>query len=214
MRSTHGRFTPFAIVAMAAVFLACEESPTALDSQDQALAEAQLSDHAGNPVVLRASGSGHAQATRTVGWRTFSFTASQRDDGKVTGRAQYNNRGEGVIQHGNAVCMRDLGKTVPAVDGWIVLGFEGTQRIGPAPLPLPPGVTLPPADVDGVYGFVIVVRDNGQGAAAAPDQITGAVLTSMPAVRGICGGLLDAQAPVLLPPLVTNIEAGNIQVSR
>lgn len=218
MTSAFGRFTSFAMVAMTAVFLACEESPTALDSQALSAESAQLSSHAGNPVVLGASGSGHAQATRTVGWRTFSFTASQRADGTtVTGHAQFNNRGEGVIQHGNAICMRDLGKTVPAVDGWIILGFEGTQRIGPAPLPLPPGITLPPADLDGVYGFVTVVRDNGEGAAAAADQITGAVLTSMPAVLGICGGLLDAQAPVLLNPaagLVSDIEAGNIQVNR
>lgn len=208
------RFLSLFLLPAALVVVGCSEqnSPTALDEAGSIGSVPGGTANAANPVVLRASGSGHAQATLTVGWRTFSFTATQRADATVNGHAQYNNRGEGIIQHGKAVCMRDLGAATgePLLDGMIVLGFEGTQRIGPDPLPNPLG--LPPPDLDGVYGFFIVVRDNGEGAAAAPDQITGSLLTTLPTVMGVCAGALDNLPPAVVLSFFTDIQAGNIEV--
>lgn len=216
MRSTFGRFTSLAVVATTALFVACDESPTSLDSRDQALSAPALAAGGANPVVLSVTGSGQTTAIGTlppyVGiaeWRTFSLTVHQRADGSVQGHAQLNNRSNGgTIMHGNAVCIHETG-----YEGWVAVGFEVTKRISEfSPMP-PPGTPFDPPVVGVDHGFVLIVQDNGEGAAAAADQLTGAANTTMDWVGLTCSGALDGAIPGLAAAFGVPVEAGNIQVS-
>ncbi len=223
MRRTFGRFTSLAVVAITAVFLGCEESPTSLDSEESI----QLSSHAGNPVVLSARGSGHSTGpnigAREVGWRTFSFNAVQRLDGTTTGNLKYDTHGEGFEgvthrQHGRVICMN----TIASPNGVIVIvGAESTQR---SPDDNPTNILgLPPTQTDN-HGMFFAVRDNGEGAnATSPDEFTGVVHTvlegnlgfgpvqvirficSNPAALGLTASLAES--------FFNDVEAGNIQVT-
>ncbi len=163
-----------------------------------------------NPVVLRASGSGHVTTplplgASEVGWRTMSFTATQRLDGSVQGHAQYNQRTQGgIIQHGDAICMADAG------DGWVILGFESTKRI--SEVFSSPVLGLPAATPDN-HAFFFAVQDNGEGAGAPDDRMTGAVHTLVPVVRAICNNPAGfGFVPAVANAFSLGIEAGNIQV--
>jgi hypothetical protein len=221
MRLTFGRFTPFAIAALAAVFVACDESPTALDSQDQALTAPALAAGGANPVVRSARGSAHLQTQdspnfREPGWRVFTFNAIQRQDGTVTGNMKYDvhDQGDPAVTHrvkGKVFCMADLGNDM------IAIGAEGTQR---TPYDQPPVFApfgtplLPPAVLPDDWGIFFVVRDNGEGASASgPDQITGVVQTDLANVYGVC--LLGENHPLapLAAGFLNDVEAGDIQVS-
>ena len=58
-----------------------------------------------NPVVASATGSGHM--VRPDGtFRSFSFAASKRADGTVTGQVQLNSRGFDVFVHIDVDCLR------------------------------------------------------------------------------------------------------------
>jgi len=229
MRSTFGRFTSLAVVATTAIFVACDESPTSLESQDQTLATPELAAHAGNPVVLSARGSGHSEGpnigAREVGWRTFSFNAVQRLDGTTTGNMRYNTHGEGFEgvthrQHGRVICMT----TIPSPNGDIILvGLEGTQR---SPDDNPPNILgLPQTDRPDNHGMFFVVRDNGEGpGATGPDEFTGVVNTvlegnlgfgQIEVIRFICANPLALGFNAELAEAFFNdVEAGNIQVSN
>jgi hypothetical protein len=64
------------------------------------------------------------------------------------------------------------------------------------------------------HGFVLIVQDNGEGAAAAADRLTGAANTTMLWVNLTCAGALDAAVPALAALFGVPVEAGNIQVRR
>lgn len=213
------RFLSLLLLPATLVAVGCSEQNSPMDpGAASALtdgARAELMANAGGPVVLSVTGSGQTTAVGTFGeyagiegWRTFSLNALQRADGSVSGHAQYNNRTNGgSIQHGNAVCIRETG-----YQGWVLVGFEATQRIAEFD-PLPPPPFAPP--VVGVdHGFVLMVQDNGEGAAAVADQITGAANTTMLWVNLACAGALDAAIPNLAAAFGVPVEAGNIQVNR
>jgi hypothetical protein len=220
MRRTLGRSTSLAVVAATAIFVACDESPVALDSADQALAVPALDAYAGNPVIRSASGSAHLQTQDSPnflepGWRVFTFNAIQRQDGTVTGNMQYDvhDQGDPVVTHrvkGKVFCMADLGNDM------IAIGAEGTQRTpyDQPPIFAPFGTPLlPPAVLPDDWGIFFVVRDNGEGAGASgPDQITGVVHTNLANVNGVC--LLGENHPLagLAEGFLNDVEAGDIQV--
>ena len=215
MRSTIRRITPLVAVAMAATFLACEESPISLDALNDAATVPQLDAEAGNPVVRSARGSGHHQGPNIgaveVGWRVFTFNAIQRQDVTTTGNMKYDSHDQGdpAVTHrvtGRVFCMADMG------NGMIVIGAEGTRR---TPYDTPdafPG--LPQASLPDDWGIFFVVRDNGEGASASgPDQFTGAVSTTIAATAQVCA--LGANHPLaaIAEGFLNDAEAGNIQVS-
>jgi hypothetical protein len=192
-----------------------QNSPTALDEAGSVSSFPVGTANVGNPVVLSVTGSGQTTAVGTEGeyagiegWRTFSLNVLQRADGSVSGHAQYNNRTNGgSIQHGDAVCIHETG-----YQGWVAVGFEATKRIAEFdPLP-PPGTPFAPPVVGVDHGFVLIVQDNGEGAAASADQITGAANTTMFWVNLVCAGALDQAIPGLAAAFGVPVEAGNIQV--
>jgi len=210
MRRTFGRFRSLAIVALAVVFVACDESPTALDSQDQALPAPALSSHAG--VVLSAQGGAHGVYTfdQGTGRRTFTFNARQYADGRVAGQIQMHNRaGDGNGLHGEIICMNDWAQ------GIVVLAARvdtyGTYTEGQIP------------NFAAGYG-VFAVRDNGQGAGADPDQFTPVDLTDVAPGGPLAGINLALFAcntpeqlgftPAIVEALMLEAQEGNIQVTR
>jgi hypothetical protein len=71
---------------------------------------AQPAPAAPNPVVASATGSGHM--VRPDGtFRSFSFAATERADGTVTGQVQLNSRGFDVFVHIDVDCLRVEGNT-------------------------------------------------------------------------------------------------------
>jgi len=231
MRRANSRFASFALVAMTAVFLACEESPTSPHALNDSATVLQLSADAGNPVVRSARGSGHHQGPNIggveVGWRVFTFNAIQRQDGTTTGNVRYDvhDQGDPAVTHkvkGEVFCMVDLG------DGMIAIGAQGTQRtpydqppiFAPFGDPLLPAATLPDD-----WGLFFVVRDNGEGpGATGPDEFTGVVNTvlegnlgfgQIEVIRFICANPLALGFNAELAEAFFNdVEAGNIQVSN
>jgi hypothetical protein len=212
MKGTFGRFAPLAIVAMAAISLACEEAPTALDSQERAAAAPELSVHAGNPVVLSARGSGHGvyEFAQGSGRRTFAFNAREHADGSVAGQIQMHNRsGDGNGLHGEIICINDWAANIVVLAASVTT--YGTFTEGQIP------------NFAGGFG-VFAVRDNGEGAGADPDQFTPVDLTDVAPAGPLAGvnlALFACNTPELLgftPELVELLmleaQAGNIQVSR
>jgi hypothetical protein len=105
-----------------------------------------------NPVVESATGSGHM--VRPDGtFRSFSFAASKRADGTVTGQMQLNSRSFDVFVHIAVDCLRVEGNTA-FMSGRITHSSDPAQ------------------------GFVgelnrWAVQDNGEGAnAALPDRVS------------------------------------------
>jgi hypothetical protein len=216
MRSTFGRVSSLAVVAATAIFVACDESPTSPDSQDQTLAAPALDAHAGNPTVLTATG-GVRVPTPLIGsgasagyWRTISFTAIQRADGTATGNIQYSQRADypsNVRQHGTVTCVNDLGS------GVILIAAHGTNRV--ADVDAPPLFGLPPADFSNDHGMVFAVRDNGEGASEPADEISAALHTTEGAADAICASPAGFGFNVALAEsFFNNVASGNIQVTR
>jgi hypothetical protein len=128
-----------------------------------------------------AGGAGHF--TEPEGRRTFAFTAREMPDGTDRGIAQV----RGPFGNGDIVlqvridCLQVSGTTAVAT---------GTIHVRK----LPAGA---PFDPEGIYA-IFAVRDNGEGGAGLPDEITILSPASAP-----CSGDPGAFHP---------IEAGNIQV--
>ena len=102
-------------------------------------------------VVASATGSGHM--VRPDGtFRSFSFTATKRADGTVTGEVQLNSRSFDVFVHINVDCLRVEGNTA-YMSGRITHSSDLAQ------------------------GFIgelnrWAVQDNGEGPDAAPDRVS------------------------------------------
>ncbi len=156
-----------------------------------------------NPVVLSASGSGHANLDG--GWRTFSFNAQKRADGTTTGQIQFRNRGNGSASHGEIFCLNEIGEGIYAI------AARGTIRqAGGDP---PPFGLLPPAVLPDDWGMLFAVRDNGEGAGAAPDQFTQIANTRLFfAGLGCTNPAALNFTPAVVESLMSSVEAGNIHV--
>ena len=133
--------------------------------------------------VLRSvTGSGHF-TTASGELRTFSFSAREHADGTVKGEFQGLNRAIDVRAHGDITCFTIVGNTA-----WIGGSIEQFPS--------------DPSSV-GLDAFWQVV-DNGQGANAAPDQISRASVLAPGGAAIQC-----ANTPNLG---LNNVEAGNIHV--
>ena len=212
MRSTIRRIAPIAAVAMTVAFLACEESPTSIDSVADVQTAPQLSADAGNPVVLSVRGSGHVVGPKgsltEPGKRTFSFTAKRRADGTTTGHTQLKTP-LGQRQNGRVYCMADLG------GGNIAIIAEGLQRVPENQPPNSLGAYgVPDAERPGNHALFFTVRDNGEGSNAPADQITGATNTTLGFANGLCAAGASHPLAGLAPAFLVDIDAGNIQVSQ
>jgi hypothetical protein len=112
---------------------------------------AQPAPAAENPVVASATGSGHM--VRPDGtFRSFSFAATKRADGTVTGEVQLNSRSFDVFVHISVDCLR--------VDGNIAYMSGRITHVS-----------------DPEQGFVgelnrWAVQDNGEGPDAPPDLVS------------------------------------------
>ena len=112
---------------------------------------AQSAFAASSPVVASATGSGHM--VRPDGtFRSFSFAASKRADGTVTGEVQLNSRGFDVFVHIDVDCLRVDGNTA-YMSGRITFVSNPDE------------------------GFVgelnrWAVQDNGEGSGAPPDLVS------------------------------------------
>jgi hypothetical protein len=216
MRNTFGRFTSLAVVATTAIFVACDESPTSLDSQDQAFAAPALDAVAANPTVLRATGGVRVPTPLTGSgasegyWRTISFTAVQHEDGAATGELHYSQRSDypsNVLQHGTVTCLNDLGS------GVILIAAHGTKRV--ADTDAAPLFSLPPADFSDDHGMIFAVRDNGEGASEPADEITAALHTTEAAADAVCASPATFGFTVgLAESFFNDVESGNIEVTQ
>ena len=171
-----------------------------------------LSANAGNPVVFLARGSMHKEGQLVGGaptdeWLTFTFTAEQRQDGTTTGQVLQDRKNE-QRQHGRVFCMADLGS------GFVGIGAEGLKRTPENQPPNPlGGFGVPDAVRPDNHGIFFVVRDNGEGANAPPDQFTGFVQTTLGFAAGICALGQNHPLVALLPACLNDADAGNIQVT-
>lgn len=139
---------------------------------------------ASNRVVNAATGSGHI--TIVGAKRTFSFTVRKYQNGSVKGQAQLVNRAPGgsrvqIVLH----CLVVSGNTAYA-SGHIVRSSNPTFVGKPA-----------------IFG----VRDNGEGAADPPDQISLAQIF----IGGEAVNCTNPAFQAFANPVIA-IEAGNVQV--
>lgn len=117
---------------------------------------------------------------------SYGFQAQINADGSVKGKAVFQFRPQDARFFGDITCLQ-----VNANDAWI--GGELTQVDAEGFPPLP------------IY-FLWQVRDNGQGANAANDQVSVVLLSLNPAFPETC--TLEPVSPV---PLI-DLENGNIKV--
>ncbi len=212
MRMANPLASVVAIAALTLLGTACSDSATdpALDTI------ANLSASAG-PVVLSATGSGHRSTPMAGqitpleedGWRTFSFTAQQLQDGTTTGQMQLKIRAvPSALGQGRVFCMNDIG------EGIIIVAAEATHRIADQDPGQFPG--LPPAVVGVDHGIVFAVRDNGEGAnAAGPDQITATLNTRVAVAGAICANpAAFGFSPAVVETFFSDVVSGNIQVQH
>jgi hypothetical protein len=146
---------------------------------------AQSAPATSNPVVASATGSGHM--VRPDGtFRSFSFAASKRADGTVTGEVQLNSRGFDVFVHINVDCLRVDGNTA-YMSGRITF------------------VSNPD---EGVVGELNrwAVQDNGEGADAPPDLVS-----SIPENEGNADPK-TCEDDNSDRPLTRIVQRGNVQV--
>ena len=129
--------------ALTVLAAGCEPGPVAMLSEPSGPSLAP----GGAAGAAFATGSG--QFTQGGEWRTFSFNGKVLSNGEVRGEFQVNNRAVDAKAHGTVTCL--------AVDGNQAF-VGGIIDNTTAPLPNP-----------GAYFRVI---DNGEGNAAAPDQIS------------------------------------------
>lgn len=190
------------LLLLPAVAVGCSDQSLPTASSTSPAGAPALSANA-NPVVLSASGSGHAN--QDGGWRTFSFTAQKRADGTTTGQIQLRNRGAKVASHGEIFCLDAVG------EGIYGIAARGTIRQeGGDPAPFPP---LPPAVLPDDWGMLFAVRDNGEGAGASPDEFTQTANTTLFfANLGCTNPAALGFTPAVVETLMSPVEAGNIQV--
>jgi len=138
------------------------------------------------PVVESVSGTGN-YTTSQGDWRTFNFTAQRHEDGTVDGQWERIRREDGNAadskSHGIVTCL-----TVVGSQAWI--GGIATSGLNSAP---PNRVAWR-------------VVDNGHGASAAPDEISGQYWM---AGRGFPAWYCAETPP---DPALNDIEAGNIRI--
>ena len=127
--------------------------------------------------------SGHGNLTVGGELRTFSFTAVQHSDGSVTGESELKSRASGTVIHARVDCLTVVGNH--AYVGGVV-----TKATNPAFVGKP---------------CVFAVVDNGEGANAAPDEIS-LFFTFVNPPSEDCTGATAHTAST------RPIEAGNIQV--
>ena len=136
-----------------------------------------------NPVVERATGSGHFDDFRfppDPDLRTFSFTALGRADGSTTGQWELLNHNFPVRVHGVIECISVNGNSA-----W----FAGTTTLSDDA-----------SNVGVIRAFRVV--DNGEGSGAAADEVS-----FTPAV-GDAQAWCDAQIQIGTNP----IEEGNVRI--
>ena len=144
----------------------------------------------GTKIVQSATGSGQFQFTSDTGvtaLRTFSFEARKLSDGRVRGEAQVKNRATGQTLNIHIDCLNVIGNI--AVMSGIAWSATG------------------PGNTDG-DDQIFAVKDNGQGANAAPDEVT----YSFGGTGLVCSGLTPETVDDALAPFLFNVEAGNIQI--
>jgi hypothetical protein len=171
--------TRFLVPAVAILcLLACDSTSTPIITapDDVALSKAG----GGGRPVESATGSGHATFVQEK--RTFTFAAHNRADGTVSGQFQIINRDLGIRSHGSIVCL-----TVKGNAAWVAGLVEISDPEQPSP-----AVTWR-------------VVDNGQGAAAPPDQISFAFPSSIAIAEQWCEttpnwGLVPVQGNIQVRP--------------
>ena len=144
-----------------------------------AIAAATILSAASAGALDSATGSGHSLSAGEL--RSFSFSANRLPDGTVQGEAQVNARSLDAFAHIAIDCLQITGN-VAHMSGTIVHTSD-------------PAVFLPNEYVH------FAVQDNGEGAAAPPDLISG-----IPAGQPF---RCDASAP---PALTRTVVRGNVQV--
>jgi hypothetical protein len=139
-------------------------------------------------VVVSGSGQVNVSSPTQTEWRTFSFHAKVDKDGTTSGSFELHARqGEpDVAFHGNVLCVGVTGNRA-----WLV-GQVTSSDLTPPPV------------VVGRYSFW-QVKDNGEGANAAPDEISAMAVGILPAPLSYC--TVKPDSPPLFP-----IDAGNIQI--
>lgn len=135
--------------------------------------------------IHKATGGGSAPVPGTE-LESYGFQAQISADGSVKGKAVFQFRPQDARFFGDITCFQVNGN-----DAW--MGGELTQVDAEGFPPLP------------IY-FVWQVRDNGEGAAAASDQVSVVLLSLNPAFPELC-----KQEPVSPAPLI-DLDNGNIQV--
>ncbi len=174
----------FFILLVAIVFLAMGcSNEQAVNPTDNSLATPNSGSLAKSrgPVVEMVTGSGHlTRSTDPVGlWRTFSFTARRYADGSVEGSYEDHDHGW-TYAKGPITCFRIEGN-----QAWLYCVVEKSSE----------------ASVVGTQRVFRVI-DNGEGANAAPDQLS---LLHLVPLGYFCSQIEGW-------PLVYDIEAGNIQI--
>ena len=177
--------------------IACSgDLPTEADTASLTPAP-QFSAHAGNPVVLSVRGGGHFTSSvfeGEDGWRNLSFNANKRADGTVTGQIQLKNRNTGITYHGDMICVA----YVEGSDGLYALAASDQRVVG---------------DNGAALGEVAwVVRDNGQGANADPDEITFWAWFPEGVGKPVCENAAVVFGLEFIESLLIPIEAGDISV--
>jgi hypothetical protein len=172
------------ILLVAIVFLAMgcsnEQAVNPTDNSMSTLNSGGLAKGKG-PVVESVTGSGHlTRSTDPVGlWRTFSFNARRYADGSVEGTYEDHDHGW-TYAKGPITCFKIVGN-----QAWLYCVVERSSE----------------ASVVGTQRVFRVI-DNGEGANAAPDQLS---LLHLEPAGYYCSEIEDW-------PFVYDIEAGNIQV--
>lgn len=165
----------------------------------------QLSGHESSTTMASSSGAVVRSVTGTAlrslsqldpdahGWRLFTITALEREDGSISGQFEIHLRQFPVRIHGRITCMALQGNA--AWLGGVIELIDGS-------FPAPPGSIGPGTPMR------IRVVDNGEGSDAPTDLISG---------LGTFGGRsegveLDYCATMPNQPMLNPVEAGNIQV--
>ena len=157
------------MASMAFVLLGCSDNSSPLVSPTDPVLQAQTANQSlglsKGEVVHSATGSGHISILDGTPYNdNWSFSATQRADGKCSGQVQYTDREYSYTFHGDVVNLQveDHG----AKGKWAKLDW--TCKRGPTY----PGMQ------DDKFGFVVVI-DNGEGKnASGPDMISFGILVS------------------------------------